>query len=361
MTGTVNGALTYFDTVIPASFAKLVFPETVPSTAWHSVMPWPIAVAAVSTMTLMALVAVLLRVVLRPFADVVRSGRTFLLVWFCLILASFATSVLWAVGMVVAAWPPQRIAFLFRNVEDILLSAGYWGIVWGWMSALVAVLVLRRQPRTEPALPTVRPHGQILGIGVVAILAAALVVVAPRATTANRAANLPDTGTVKPPVPSEPPVIYGSPTVSSSAESAESDWCHGDQVSISVGQADAATGHRALGIRLANVSEQPCVLGAYPDIAFDDATGWAVEVSAFRGGTFMTKDAGVSAFTVQPGESATASLGWNAMAPAGSTWAGTILIAPYAGTERHKVPAELDIVNGGVAAVTAWSNALDIE
>ena len=117
MTGAVNGALTYFDTVIPASFA---------------------------------------------------------------------TSVLWAVGMVVAAWPPSRIAFLFRNVENILLSAGYWGIVWGWMSALVAVLVLRRQPRTEPALPTVRPRGRILGIGVVAILAAGLVAAAPRATTANR-------------------------------------------------------------------------------------------------------------------------------------------------------------------------------
>ena len=307
MTGAVNGALTYFDTVIPASFA---------------------------------------------------------------------TSVLWAVGMVVAAWPPSRIAFLFRNVENILLSAGYWGIVWGWMSALVAVLVLRRQPRTEPALPTVRPRGRMLGIGVVAILAAGLVAAAPRATSANRAANLPnigapnigapnigapDNGAVKPPAPSEPPVIYGSPTVASSAESAESDWCHGDQVSILVGQTDAATCHRALGIRLANVTEQLCVLGAYPDIAFDGATGWAMEVSVFRGGTFMTKDAGVSAFTVQPGESATASLGWNAMAPAGSTWAGTILFAPYAGTERHKVPAELDIVNGGVAAVTAWSNALDIE
>ncbi|MGW6172504.1 hypothetical protein ACWF5H_03325 [Arthrobacter sp. NPDC055138] len=50
-------------------------------------------------------------------------------------------------------------------------------------------------------------------------------------------------------------------------------------------------------------------------------------------------------------------LGWNAMAPAGDTPAGAVLVAPYAGTDREKLPVALDIVNGGAVAVTAWQAA----
>ena len=42
------------------------------------------------------------------------------------------------------------------------------------------------------------------------------------------------------------------------------------------------------------------------------------------------------------------------MAAAGDTQAGTVLVAPYAGSDREKLPVVLDIVNGGAVAVTAW-------
>jgi hypothetical protein len=71
----------------------------------------------------------------------------------------------------------------------------------------------------------------------------------------------------------------------------------------------------------------------------------------------MTTDARHHPITLAPGAPALASLGWNAMAPAGSTTVGTILVAPYAGAVRQKSSAVLDIVNGGAVAATAWKVA----
>ena len=79
-----------------------------------------------------------------------------------------------------------------------------------------------------------------------------------------------------------------------------------------------------------------------------------MSVLVFRGGTFMTDDPGLEPLTLRPGGSARALLGWNAMAAAGDVQTGAVLVAPYAGTGREKLPLVLDIVNGGAVAVTAW-------
>jgi len=60
---------------------------------------------------------------------------------------------------------------------------------------------------------------------------------------------------------------------------------------------------------------------------------------------------------VAPGATAQAFLGWNAMAGAGNTRVGTILVAPFAGVAGSSLPADLDVVSGGYVAVTAWSLA----
>jgi hypothetical protein len=61
--------------------------------------------------------------------------------------------------------------------------------------------------------------------------------------------------------------------------------------------------------------------------------------------------------TLTPGAAAQASLGWNATAPAGSTtWARFSLPRTPARFARN-LSAVLDIVNGGAVAVTAWEVA----
>lgn len=369
LSGALYGLLTSFS-VVPSGFVRLLSPETVRSTAWQAVMPWPAVVAVLSTLTLMGLTAVLLQFVLarsavesagesgvQPAAESAvgrkRPPTSVMAVWLCVILASFATSVLWSAGTILAQWPPARLALLFNSVQSDLLSAGYWGIVWGWVPALAGTFAARRQQQSARPERRTRPPARLVWIAATAICAAVLVASAPVSAAANRAARPPQAAPSPP--PSQPEVVYGSPEIGPARQAPEAGWCSSEQVSLSVGQPDAATGHRGLGIRLVNTGGTPCVLNSYPDIAFDDTGGWAMEVLLVRGGSFMTTDPGAHAITVLPGAAAEAFLGWNAMAGAGDTHVGTLLAAPYAGAARQSSAISLDIVNGGAVSVTAWS------
>lgn len=345
LSGAVNSALTW-SSRIPESLTNIVFPSTISPAAWHAVAPWPAILAVASALTLAAIFAVASTIAL---AAKTTPRVTFVLLWFCAILASFATNVVWSVGEILAGWPPARFAMLLNGAQDTVLRAGYWGIVWGWLPAVVAIFLLRRH---EPSMAGIRVRAGTTAVAIVA--AVALVVSLPLSTAANRGA----TAQLQPsPAPSTPTVVYGSPTVAAAVESPGDNWCGGDQVAVTVGQTDAATGHRRLDIRLVNTGERSCVVDGYPDVAFDDTSGSAMETLMVHGGSFMTTDARRQPITLAPNAAAQASLGWNAMAPAGSTTVGTILVAPYAGAVRQKSSAALDIVNGGAVAVTAWEVA----
>ncbi len=157
------------------------------------------------------------------------------------------------------------------------------------------------------------------------------------------------------------------------------------------GVGDDAPGHRSQLLWTSNTSGRACRLGDYPDIAFDNAEGNAMNVLFYRGGSFMTEDAGPAAVVLEPGSSATAALGWDAMATAGAPTPGTALIAPHAGAVRARLPMGsskaghstgsgpdtvrfpgerdpevpgpdvtdrspvLDIVDGGAVAITGWT------
>lgn len=364
LSGALFAALAWFG-ILPASFTRLLFPETVASTAWHSAMPWPAVIPALSTLTLMGLTALLVHFALPgPAAEQGTPAGTrastpaFMTVWLCVVLASFATSVLWSAGGVLAQWPPMRAATVFSSVETALLSAGYWGIVWGWVPALAWTLLARRRNSAVRMERAGRLPARALLAGATAACAVLLVAAAPLSGAATRAASAASAAQARPaPSPSTPPVVYGSPDVGPAQQPPETDWCRGEQVTISLGQPDAAAGHRGMGITLKNTGGTPCVLNSYPDVAFDDSAGWAMEVLLVRGGSFATTDPGLHRVTVLPGATAEAFLGWNAMAGAGDTRVGTMLVAPYTGAVRSSSAISLDIVNGGAVAVTAWGPA----
>lgn len=340
-----------------------LLPGTGPSWVGASEAPWQYLVPAAAALALGAILWGCLETVLGWLHGVGRAP-TFLVVWACAVAAAALLGGLLVVGGIVVDWPPARWAFLFRDVQPQVGAGAYWALVWGWVPAWVGVFVERRHPAR-------RPSGATWSTGVLHLLpavvfAVVLVATIPLATEANR-------GAVPVPVASEPapaPVPIGHPTVSyaiemgapGSAHPVGGQWCAGDGVSTVLAGADAATGHRAQQLRITNSSSTACRLGNYPDVAFDDAGGNAMNVLFYRGGSFMTRDPGPAEVVLQPGESATAMLGWNA-APAGATTPGTILIAPYAGAERTRLrvgaepPAALDIVDGGAVAITAWAAA----
>jgi hypothetical protein len=367
-------ALSWFS-VFPVSLTRLVVPETVAASSWHAVAPWPVLIPTLSVLTLLGILLLLLRLLVSRPADRIDNRTAMMSVWLCVVLASFFTSVLWSAGSISAQWPPPRMAMLFDSAGPALLAAAYWGVVWGWIPALVWIHVARSRngeeghddgtgggpdglhpPRT--AAPGRRRPRARLGplLAATAVCGVLLVAAAPLSGAATRAAA--SAAQVRPapsPSPTEPPVVYGSPTVGPLQQSPDPSWCTSEQVAISLGEPDAATGHRGMPIRLLNSGTVPCVLNAYPDVAFDDTDGWAMDILTVRGGSFMTTDPGPRAITVAPGAAAQAALGWNAMAGAGDTRVGAILVAPFSGATRTRLPADLDMISGGYVAVTGWS------
>lgn len=339
-----------------------LLPDTGPSWVTESAAPWqflvPLAAALAVGAIVLACVPVALRAVARP-------GRVpvFLVVWACVVVASAVLGALWAIGGVVVDWPVGRLAFLVRGVQPEVGAGAYWGLVWGWAPAWIAASAGRWTSRNRSGTGRATAVVRLLpAVGFAVVLIAAL----PLASDANREPAPQPRATE--PEPTWVPI--GQPTVSyavedgapGSAHPAGGTWCAGGDVRTVLGMGDAATGHRAQELRTTNTSTTPCRLGGYPDVAFDDPDGNAMNVLFYRGGSFMTQDPGPAAVVLQPGETATAMLGWNAMAAAGDTTAGTILIAPYAGTERTRLPAGpgadgpgLDILDGSAVAITAWS------
>lgn len=350
---------------LPASLARMVVPETVTASSWSTAMPWPVMVPLLSALTLFGLVQLMVGLFVPRTAPDHPGNRAVMgAVWLCVVLASFLTSALWSAGSILAQWPPPRASLLFEGTGPAFLAAGYWGILWGWIPALVGQRVagnadhnggIGNADHGTATLGGRRAWGALTAA--TALCAVLLVAAAPLSGAATRAASQAKARPAPSPSATAPPVVYGSPTVGPSLQAPDPGWCRGDQVSISLGEPDAATGHRGMAIRLVNTSPTSCVLNAYPDIAFNDTDGWAMDVLTVRGGSFMTTDTGPRPVTVAPGAAAQAALGWNAMAGAGDTRVGTILVSPFPGAVRTALPADLDVVSGGYVAVTAWSLA----
>lgn len=332
---------------LPAEFVALLLPAPWGTRIFSMHQPWPLVLAALGTLAVGACVWALARVLSSRRGEA--GGRLgFASSWICVAMAGVLVTGLMLLGNLIGSWPPARLAWIFQDMPATLATAAYWGLLWGWVPVLLARL--GRRSSSQAARP--RPAAGFLPVlagAVLLVVLAGSVVLARQATLA--ANQLPPEPVTE---PSPSPVVYGSPEVSAAQVEAGENWCSGEAVTISWGQGEAATGHRALAVELENTSGTSCVLESYPDVAFDDTEGWAMDVLLVRGGSFMTDDPGVETLTLGPGDHAVAHLGWNAMAAAGDTAVGTMLVAPYPGAERQAAPAALDIVNGGAVAVTAW-------
>ena len=353
--GAIYGLLVWFS-VVPVD-PGVVFPETISSYTWQSVPPWNVVLPVLGVLAFGAAFAVAVRLLVRP-------GRAvFLPVWFAAIAASFVTTVLFALGQTAANWPPPRLAWALQSLVEALPEAGYWGIVWGWAPALVALLLARRsasRSNDEPdvAAPAARPARRAPAVSTV--VAALLVLVAgvaiaasvPAADRANRALNDETPPAIVQPQPTftpPPPVPVAPGDFDIPAE-----WCTGDQLSLLALGGDAATGHRLFSFSATNISNTACVLDGYPDFAFGNDESGDLGVNVFHGGSFMTEDAGATPITLEPGSSAATELGWNANATSGVFATDTIWAAPYPGAVRLPFPEELDITAGSTVAATAW-------
>ena len=283
-----------------------------------------------------------------------RNGDRFVSLWFAAVLA---TTVL---GLVID----------FRSVIDYLQDFGlrglttasieaapataYWGIVWGW---LPAVLVRRRLTADEFRTPSTTAAVVTAAISILlAIVIGMFATDAWRAQIARDNAQaqglseedgaFPDPDADGEPVPDVAPGV--------SEPRLDPDRCTPDTSTLLLGASDAATGHRVQVITLLNFTDEPCVIEGYPDIAFADQNGNELAVAVATGSSFMAQDPGAAAIVVPAQGEAMTTISWDANATAGALVTRQLYAASLPGFPRGSWPVELDVVAGAEVTISAW-------
>lgn len=328
---------------------RLVLIETIPVGTWQREQPWPGIIALASTLGFGASVAWGIG---RLHTVAAASSRTALLLgsWLIVVLAGGAIGLAAGIGTVIGSGVP-RLAFLAQGVPGAIALGLAAGVLYGWMPAWLS-LPPRRPGDAAPA--SIAP--QVLG-GVAIAAAVGLIVATALVVAQSRRAGL--EGQAPPSViqPQPAPVPTGTPPapIAPGEHPIDPAWCTPSQLLLHAGGGDAATGHRAAMLIATNTGGDGCVLPGYPDVAFADEHGVAVEAAVRHGGGFMTDDPGASPFELEPGARAVAYLAWDATD--GRTAIPQVYIAPYPGALRTLtfVDPEFDITAQTEVAVTAWS------
>lgn len=372
---------------IPRQILAHAVAEGMPSGVWNLTGPWVALVTVVSTVTVFVVHLLLANLVGRGASG--PRSTLFLALWFVTIATGVLATAPFALSAIVTGFPPARAAFILDPAGSVMLQSGYWGLLWGWIPALLG----SRRPAqgwlaawsagegtsdsapdgtpgstaapadapTAAPIPAAVARPQLLLAGVVVLaltLSAVTVGVGSRAARLeSAAASAVADGHTLGALP-DPDVVATPPaTVAPGADPGAIDpaWCTREQAAILRGSQDAATGHRVLTLEAMNYTDAPCLLEGYPDIAFADANGSELDVTVNHGGSFMAEDPGPAPVTVPAGGFAVARIGWDAMPTAGELTAYTLYGALYPGLERGPWPVTLDIIAGGEVTVTAWS------
>lgn len=305
-----------------------------------------------------------------------RRGGSFAAGWLAAVLTTFAIGAFIDVGSFVT-WVGS---FGIRGAAGTMGAAAmttWWGVLVGWVPALVSTRSVSHQ-RPDAALPSRgadappadAPLEQVVRTSpprartFVAAVAALALIALPFAVEAGHAATQqqlredqaaetpadPDGAAAPDPSAEGEPV----PTAAASDGAVPDDACTAANTTILAPAPDGATGHRGHALSLVNVSDEPCVVEGYPDVAYGDQNDHLLDVTVERGGSFMAADPGPAPLTLQPGDAASAVIGWDANSVHGQLAARSVWIAVRPGEERLSWAMPLDIIGGATVSATAW-------
>lgn len=126
---------------------------------------------------------------------------------------------------------------------------------------------------------------------------------------------------------------------------------------ITVGEVEAALGHRAVVLKLTNCRARTLTLDGYPEVAVLDARRNKLKkVAVAHGSSYMATDPGPARIRLGKGESALAAVSWsNTVEVYGGAVAGTYLsVAQGKGDAPVVWPVVTDIGTTGKVELTAW-------
>ncbi|WP_345376722.1 DUF4232 domain-containing protein [Frondihabitans cladoniiphilus] len=331
-----------------APITDLLLIPTVPVNTWLRHGPWNLILPALAAVLFGTLLACGYAIAARNTRwDVAGRLLRAAVGWLIGVLAGALTAAVWLLAASLADREPTGLQWAFREDLPATLAAGLFGVVWGWLPALV---------HGWPAARAGRP-ATVVTVAVslvVAVLASAGLVNGLSASTRqDRIAaggtlnGLPNSTPIPTPTPTPPPRIAPHPVMPGA------DWCADADVSITASGVQGALGNRAMTLVLTNRGAKPCVVDGYPDVAFAGTDSGAVAATITDGSSYVAHDPGAKPITIAPGSTADSVLGWGAGAP-GAT-AVTVLVAPYAGAVRSPLNVTTGITDQNTVDVTAWA------
>lgn len=334
--------------------------QLIPSPMSRGVFGSPVLWAVVVQM----LMAVVLVAGFAALASRLSSGRAvFAAGWLAAVLTAFAIGAALDLGIFVSWVGSFGIRGAAGTMGAVSMTTG-WAVLAGWIPALVWV---RSGPVPDADSMPSRPRFR--STAVVSMIAVAALICLPFAAEAGHNATQeqlredqaaaqgaadPTGAAALDPDASGEPVPPAAPSGGPSADGT----CTSENTTLMAPAPDAATGHRGQSLSLVNVSEEPCVVDGYPDVAYGDQNGHLLDVDIEHGRSFMAEDPGATPITLQPGESASAVIGWDANSVHGQLAARSLWIAVLPGDERLSWDISLDIVSGATVHVTAWQAAV---
>ncbi|MHC9043603.1 DUF4232 domain-containing protein [Microbacterium saperdae] len=338
-----------------ATLARLV-PSPMTRGVFGNPVLWAVLVQLLMAVVLVAGFAVL--------AARFSAGRvSFVAGWLTAILVAFAIGAVLDLGNVVTGVGDFGIGGAISSM-GAASETTWWAVVVGWIPALAYA---RSGPARDTDVPPARRS--TTSNLVVALIAAVALILLPvasqagddamqeqlRQEQATAEAEADPSGAAAPdPSADGEPVPTAGPSDGATVDGA----CTAEDTTIMTPPPDGATGHRGQLLQLVNVAEEPCILNGYPDVAYGDQNGHLLDVSVEHGRSFMAEDLGPSSITLQPGDSATAVIGWDANSVQGQLAARSIWVAVTPGEERLSWQMPLDLIPGATVHVTAWRPAV---
>ncbi len=317
------------------------------SHAWLLPGAWGVPVLAMAAAVLCSVVWVVAR-----GAQGVGRAPAFLVLWFGAVLAGTTVGLCDDVTRVLSFLPLSGLHGLTAAVVESAPETAYWGLAWGWIPAWA----FSRRAGEEPARRwSPRPLGLALASVVALMIIGSLADAAWQRQIVEENAAL--QGTTDESGAFVDPAAVGDPV----PERAPGRRHRSSPRTPAPRPGHAATRNRRRG-HGAPCPEHPsderqrgAVRGrGYPDIAFADQNGHALDVGVRPGSSFLATDSGSAPVTVPPQGEATAVIGWDANATDGALVARALHAALLPGYDRGSWPVELDIVSGSEVEITAW-------
>ncbi|OEJ27466.1 hypothetical protein AS594_26260 [Streptomyces agglomeratus] len=135
--------------------------------------------------------------------------------------------------------------------------------------------------------------------------------------------------------------------------------CSSDAPEVSMGEVQAALGHRAVGLTLTNCGKDPYQVFGYPSVQALGTDGKVLDVWVKRGSSYMGTDKGPTLVILAAGESVRSLLSWTSNPETGRLQqASALRIAPAAGEAARRFPLEgSDVRTVDELTLTAWHAA----